>query len=153
MTSVIDRYLVTAMGNRTRTEIKDKTHALGKPIFDHVLKLTFFGNVDKSWVPDIIDWIDQIHDFFLDKAGSRRLPASVYYEELFSLLEEDAERYYRHKLKALKVATGLESVYTGTNWLRVYQKHVTFYKLVSEMLTRRNKPDYDEIEAMLLNLR
>lgn len=43
----IARYLEYA-SRRKRLEILDRAYALGQPIFEHVLKLSLYGDIDQS---------------------------------------------------------------------------------------------------------
>jgi len=146
----IQRYFALVMGNRTRSEIKHVAESLGYPIFDHVLKLTLFGNRDKSWQSDIVDWLLQIHRLFLDNKGNKRLSPKNYYDELF-FDTNSWKDVYKHKIETLEQKTELKSRYTADQWVVMYKLHDELYQFISNELSKP-KMDLDGIKERLVAL-
>jgi len=142
----IQRYLALAMGNRERSFIKDKVKALGEPIFDHVLKITIFGNIDQSWIDDTLNWLYQIHDLYFDNNKKKRLPAKEYKEELFT--SGNWAHKYKLKIRVLENSTGRKSRFLPKDWETLYKLHDEVYTLIATELTKKH-PDFDKVERRL----
>jgi len=140
--TTIDRikyYLVYAMGRRPKDAIRNKAYGLRTPIFDHVLKLTLFGNKDVSWVKDIIDWLEQIHDHHTDNVGKYRLAPAEYYRELFVRDYQDSRNWrirYKTAISKLEETTKLKSRFSTKDWQYLYELHSELYKSLSEELAK-----------------
>lgn len=122
--------LVQAQGQRPRSKIVDTAWSLGKPIFTHVIKLSLYGELDRSWRRDIINWLQKINSLTFN---GKRLSADVYYEELFDQFPH-TEAWYREFL---------DEVIGDIRWNgdikydidELHRRYVEFYRGVSEELT------------------
>jgi len=155
--STLDRiryYLITAMGSRKKAAIQDKTLALSRPILEHMLKLILFGNKDESWIEDTIDWLDQIHDLYLDNKGRFRLTPHEYYVELFHPRNRVLYSALIKKV-TLKVTsttkTKLTPKLTASDSELLNKVLSTAYRRISEELTKVEL-NYDELARVLEEL-
>jgi len=159
----INYYLTIAMGKRMRVELQEKAQSFKVPIFQHVLKLTLYGNLDSSWVDDIINWLQQINDLSLDSKGKRRLTPVEYQAELYRNLQHSTPTsliyLYRRNINNVtsKIKGNHPCRYNLNNVDEsisdMLKKHELVYTTMCEEVARpANEANWPRVEQVLLSL-
>ena len=96
MTSAAERikyWFEVVVMKRDRQAINNEVRALGRPILRHIMKLSLYGNIDRTWSRDILLWLKRINSITLDNKGNKRLTSKEYFDELWPFSVEDRFQY------------------------------------------------------------